>query len=753
MSTLMSILLAAVALPSPSRAAVLHQSSFAALPDGVADLADWALSGAEYKIEDGWLTVKSEQTNPYAALKVRHDGDGTFRATVRNARDCHWSAILARGVYRLEINNQFVRLGLHRLIDDEWQLVDEAKDYSIYPHNTQAFELRLAIVGNRLHGFIDDKKLVEYEDTAPVPADGDYALMSGWGTNLAWTDTSLSDEPDLSEWPYEVHPAPAPEGLAEVTWVRWMSPDSIYVDGEPAGLKFRLKNPVEEPTDLVLRYRLIDIWQRTVDEKSESVSLAGGEEREFQVTFTPPARGCFKIALYAGRSADDMGWLEDLGSFTVLPEALYDAPSNPNSYFGGHMDGINLEWHLQAGRKIGIQWARCHDALQTAWWERIQPDGPDQWLWPYDGAQTRLDALGFSTLGEFCKTPTWASSAKPDDPGHPRQYPPGDWEAFARYVFTTVNHYKGSIKHWEVWNEPHYAGFWRGTPEQYAELLQIAYREAKRADPECLVIGGGGVWARRLDWIERMLDAGGVQSMDALSIHYAEPDIARELMPKLRELLDSHGVTGPIWNSEANIPSTSFLDQIRREKLEPEARYHFRNACFELVRMYMENIANGVERVFYYAQVDPWRQQTFPKPRVFEDSPAEGGMWDEGRMLKPIAAAHAALALAIEGKTFKTRISRGDLEVFIFEADNSATAVQYATFDSFSRREQLRLPLPEGAQAEDLTVIDVMGNESRAQAPDGEIVLLLAREPVYLLYGGERAGEALRSMYAAARKG
>jgi len=749
MSPLMSSLLAVVALTSPGQAAVLHQSDFAAFPDGPADLADWTLSGAEYAIEDGWLTVRSEQSNPYAALKLRHDGDGTFRATVRNARECHWSAILARGVYRLEINNQFVRLALHRLIDDEWQLVDEADEYSIYAHNTQTFELRLTIAGNRVQGFIDDKKLVEYEDTAPVPADGDYALMSGWGTDLAWRDISLSDEPDLSEWPYEELPTPALGGLAEVTWVRWLNPDSLYVDGEPAGLKLKLRNPVEAPTDLVLRYDLIDVWQRTVHEKLESVSLAAGEERELQVMFTPPARGCFKIALYVGRSEDDLGWLEDLGSFTVLPAALREAPPNPDSYFGGHMDGINLEWHLQAGRKIGLQWARCHDALQTAWWERIQPDGPDQWLWPYDEAQTRLDALGFSTLGEFCKTPTWASSAKQDGPGRPRQYPPKDWEAFARYVFTTVDHYKGSIKHWEVWNEPHYAGFWRGTPEQYAELLQIAYREAKRADPECLVIGGGGVWARRLDWIERMLDAGGARSMDALSIHYAEPDIARDLMPRLRELLDSHGVTGPIWNSEANVPSTSFLDQLRREKMEPEARYHFRNACFELVRMYMENIANGVERVFYYAQVDPWRQQTFPKPRVFDDSPAEGGMWDEGRMLKPIAAAHAALALAVEGKTFRTRISRGGLEVFILEGRDSATAVQYAAFDSCSRREQVRLPLPEGADAEDFAVIDVMGNESRPTVEDGSIVLLLAREPVYLVCAGEAGGRLLRSVYEA----
>jgi hypothetical protein len=164
--------------------------------------------------------------------------------------------------------------------------------------------------------------------------------------------------------------------------------------------------------------------------------------------------------------------------------------------------------------------------------------------------------------------------------------------------------------------------------------------------------------------------------------------------------------------------------------------------------MYMENIANGIERVFYYNQVDPWRQKTFPKPRVSEDSPAEGGMCDEGRMLKPIAAAHAALALAVEGKTFRTRISRDDLEVFIFEGQDGATAVQYATFDSFARREEIRLPMPAGAQADDLTVIDVMGNELSPTVEDGSLLLLLAREPVYVVCKGHNAAQVLGSLYA-----
>jgi len=497
---------------------------------------------------------------------------------------------------------------------------------------------------------------------------------------------------------------------------------------------------------------MTDLWQEPVAEKRETVTLGAGEERELLVEFTPRRRGFFKVALHAGHSDADSGWVEDLGGFTIVPKSVYDAPRNPSSVFGGHMDGINLEWHLQAGRKLGIQWARCHDMMQQTWWRRIQPDGPNQWIW-MDDAQKLVDQAGFRTLGEFMWTPKWASSAAPGAPGNPETYPPRNWDDFARYVFETVNHYRGSIHTWEVWNEPHYNGFWSGTPEQYAKLVEIAYREAKRADPTCTIIGGGGTWVRGMKWITATLDAVSGEAMDGYSIHYLEPDIAVERLPILRRVLNDHGVTGPIWDTEANVPSTSFFDQIRNDHREPEARYHFRNACFELVRNYMENLANGVQRVFYYEQADPWRFREFPTARPVQDLPygdIHGSMWDEDRMPRPIAAAHAALALAIEGKTFKERLDRGDLHVSIFEGPDGATAVQYASFPAFAQREELRLPLPAGSRAEDFTVIDVKGNESKPRVEGGKIVLLKAREAVYVTTTGAGAAARLRGLYASA---
>jgi hypothetical protein len=52
--------------------------------------------------------------------------------------------------------------------------------------------------------------------------------------------------------------------------------------------------------------------------------------------------------------------------------------------------------------------------------------------------------------------------------------------------------------------------------------------------------------------------------------------------------------------------------------------------------------------------------------------------------------------------------------------------------------------------AGDFTVIDFMGNESTPAVADGRLVLLLAREPVYLVCRGAQARQRLQAMYEAA---
>ena len=96
-------------------------------------------------------------------------------------------------------------------------------------------------------------------------------------------------------------------------------------------------------------------------------------------------------------------------------------------------------------------------------------------------------------------------------------------KAFAAYARFTAATYRGKIRHYEVWNE------WNGgmghanataamkAPESYLPVLQAAYAAVKQVDPAAIVIGGAV--DGNVAWTERLVELGGMQHMDVLSIH------------------------------------------------------------------------------------------------------------------------------------------------------------------------------------------------------------------------------------------
>ncbi|MCB1828647.1 MAG: hypothetical protein KDI35_00390 [Gammaproteobacteria bacterium] len=713
--------------------------------DGVFNFDNWDLRGGSYNKEDGWLFVRSENTNPIALLKKRHDGDCTFSVTLRSTKDFHWAGLQAKGIYRLVVNNQFGRLELNRIIDGKWRRVAQLENYKLFIRNRNLFELKISLYGKTVYAFLDGKLHIKYEDNSPIKPGGYFGLMSGWKSEIAWGSISLSQLDAQSIHFQEKQKNRISDGLIEVTKTGGMRDDNIYFDNELPGIEFKIKTDKKDLEEVAIKLVLIDVRENQVAQKEIHLKLKEGEESRITVRFSSPGRGSFKIALFAGRNLEELTWIEDVGGFTVLPR-LEKLSSDPASYFGGHTDGVNANWHIQAAKKLGIAWLRSHDGLQTGWWTRIQPESPDQWLWPYDNTQQLIDSQKMSTLGEILWTPKWASQAS-SGKHKPETAPPKNWSDFERFVTVLIKHYQNSIRHWEIWNEPHHNGYWQGSPEDYALLLEKSYMTIHKSSNMFTVIGGGGVPARKLDWIERLLQAGGAKYMNSFSIHYLDPNTATTDMLHLRSLLNKYGFIGSIWNTEESVPSTSFFDQIRVGYKDPEARYHFRNACFELVRIYMENISNGVERVFYYQQMDPWRFQEYAKPRNTEIE-IQGGMWDEGRTLKPIAAAHAALVFALQSRRYMTRIDSGELRVFIFEGPDGATAVQYAEFPSYKAEERIALQLPTSEKSSNYKIFDFMGNEVEPLFLKDHLNLAVGREPRYLIKSGPKAGKVLKELYA-----
>lgn len=171
--------------------------------------------------------------------------------------------------------------------------------------------------------------------------------------------------------------------------------------------------------------------------------------------------------------------------------------------------GVVCPW---AGTKdAGMKWIRCGAGCTALDWGAIEKER-GIFDWKAADAEVRgIIAEGASPLPILGYSPKWASS------GPDRNYPPADLRDWSDFVYRMVYRYKGKIKYWEVWNEPD-IGFWKGTIEQYSDLLKSAYVAAKRADPDCKIVFGGTAGVN-LPFTERVYQNGGKYYFDVMAVH------------------------------------------------------------------------------------------------------------------------------------------------------------------------------------------------------------------------------------------
>lgn len=108
----------------------------------------------------------------------------------------------------------------------------------------------------------------------------------------------------------------------------------------------------------------------------------------------------------------------------------------------------------------------------------------------------KLLATLYMQLWTLALSPPWASTDPSIKYGTPV---PKKVQWWAEYVRQCVSRYKDDCKYWEIWNEPNpqtaipvdqvYSGYFKGTIEDYVELLKAAYITAKRVDPQCKIVG------------------------------------------------------------------------------------------------------------------------------------------------------------------------------------------------------------------------------------------------------------------------
>jgi hypothetical protein len=212
---------------------------------------------------------------------------------------------------------------------------------------------------------------------------------------------------------------------------------------------------------------------------------------------------------------------------TPVPRAAAasDSPFGANTHIASTYPAVNsMATPADVIARSGSGWVR-----EEFQWGRIEPR-PGQYDWAFtDAAVGALSQRGVNILGLFNPAVPWGTPDRSDDgvpPAVGSFYAP-DPQAFARFAANVVTRYRGTVKYWQVWNEPENPVYWRPAPDlaAYANLLKVTAAAIKAADPSAQVVAAGVASPEPAgSYLQTLYDNGAWNSFDIVALHpYTDP--------------------------------------------------------------------------------------------------------------------------------------------------------------------------------------------------------------------------------------
>ena len=273
---------------------------------------------------------------------------------------------------------------------------------------------------------------------------------------------------------------------------------------------------------------------------------------------------------------------------------------------------------LEMVRQMGSPWVV--EYFPWGYYESRQ--GRYDWSHP-DMVIDHARAQGLTVIARIDFVPRWARPPETTFRHLERDHF-GDYAAFVG-AFTA--HFEGRLGHIIVWNEPNLSfewGYRQPDPEAYAELLCLASRAAKAANPhvEVLLAGlaptlapPGSEWGMDdLLFLQRVYDAGASECFDALAIHaYGltfppdDPPDGQAINFRRAELIRDLMVRNGDAGKPCYITEGGWNDHPRWTKaVRPYQRIEYTIRAYEMAKDWP-----WCRAVCLWAFRYPWPQQTF----------------------------------------------------------------------------------------------------------------------------------------------
>jgi len=417
-----------------------------------------------------------------------------------------------------------------------------------------------------------------------------------------------------------------------------------------------------------------------------------------ELDLTPGSTGWYRTELTV--SVED-GVIERRRFQFAVERAAEDSVSDPRFVLQGHFRGGYPLKIMPLLESRGASMFRDEMSWGSVERRKGEFDFPQRYL-DYVKEAERL-ALDILLILDY-------SNRYYDEGGFP--YSEDAREGFARYCRTIAGKFKDEIDHYEVWNE------WsigcgmdtKGDPDRYVDLLRPTYKAVKSVDPDATVVGVGGEHSgRHYDNIKTMFEDGGLDYMDAVSVHSyryprspEESDLRGELQA-VGDLIRDYGGDQKIWVTEIGWPTHQ----------GPRGVSEFRQARY-LVRSHVLMLASGdVTRISWY---DFYNDGTNPGYNEHNFGIIHNKAYNCAP--KPAAVAYRVMVEELAGHDFQELV-RPDSGVYLARFSDGEEHV----FVAWTTGEERELDLGDGKAQ----VRDLMGNWSEATGS-----MKIGASPVYV---------------------
>ncbi len=276
------------------------------------------------------------------------------------------------------------------------------------------------------------------------------------------------------------------------------SPIHLLAPGHAPVLVLANRSPVAAPVALAVSD---EDWAGTVHPAKAEVTVPANGTLRWTMPDAPAARGIHWIECAISDAGDATARVSER-----LPYAILDAPvarAQADGFLFGVVGGIpnpgpDAEGYLTAALDT-VRWLALRTIRTGVNWEYVE-DAPGKWneahLDWFSRGVDRFAAIGTRIQFLLCYCTRYAAAPDKQKAADHLQwmFSPPDLEAWRRYVAKMVGRYGDRVKIWEAWNEADIE-FWRGTIEQYEQLLHVTHEEVKRGDPRNIVMNSGFAFA------------------------------------------------------------------------------------------------------------------------------------------------------------------------------------------------------------------------------------------------------------------